>query len=109
MNRKVYVTGLLIAFLFLGCSAPQQPQPDDLLTQMYMKSSSELFALKYVYNACKTHLATDGQGKMRMCQDIASIKGDDKARILAVVILNDFKIDKPGQSWTLSTREGDLY
>jgi hypothetical protein len=105
---RINFVSLILALFLLGCSAPQRPQ-QDLLAQMYMKSSSELFSLRFVYNSCKDHLTSDGQGKARICQEIASVKGDDKSQIIARAILDDFKVANQGKPWTVSTHEGVLY
>jgi hypothetical protein len=76
---------------------------------MYVQSSSDLFSLRFVYSSCKTHLASDGQGRARICQEIASIKGADKSQILALAILDDFKVANQGKPWTVSTHQGVLY
>ena len=106
--QQFYLVPLILAFTLLGCSAPERPQRDPL-AEMYMQSSSDLFALKFAYNSCKAHLASGGQGKVRMCQEIASIKGADKSQILALAILDDFKVANEGKPWTVSTHQGALY
>lgn len=96
----------ILAALFLASCVSNQDRQLTPTESRYANVSSEIFTLRFVYNACKAHLA--GQPKAAMCQEITKIPGE-KTKTLALVILDNFKIANQGSDMPLKTSEAGSY
>jgi hypothetical protein len=62
--------------------------------------------LRFTYNACKAHLT--GEPKAKVCEGITKLSGD-KTKILALVILDNFRTANDDREVSLKTSQGLTY
>jgi len=100
------VAKLIVAALALASCVPARDRPLTPSESRYVDASSEVLTLRFTYNACKAHLT--GEPKARVCEGITKLSGD-KTKILALVILDNFKIANEGRDYPVKTSEGATY
>ena len=97
---------LIVAALIIASCVPTRERELTPSESRYVEATSEVFTLRFIYNACKAHLA--GNPKATVCKDITTIPGE-KTKTLALVILDNFKIANEGRDVSLTTSEGVTY
>ena len=104
----IAVAKVIVAALALASCVPA-PARDRQLTpaeSRFADEWGEVFSLRFIYNACKAHLT--GQPKTKVCAGITKLSGD-KTKILALVILDDFRTPDDDGGTSLKTSAGLSY
>jgi hypothetical protein len=100
------VAKLMVAALALASCVPARDRQLTPSESRYVDASSEVLTLRFTYNACKAHLT--GEPKARVCEGITKLSGD-KTKILALVILDNFRTPNDDREISLKGSEAVTY
>ena len=77
---NIFTSTILAALFLVSCVSNRDRQLTPAESR-YVDRSTEIFTLRFAYNACKAHLA--GQPTAAMCQEITKLPGE-KTKTLAL-------------------------